>query len=352
MRDRILETMLDLIGIDSDNRADKAPIVEYARRRLLNIGMEVSVVGPEGRPALCASYGSGGIVLSGHLDTVPIGEGWTREQGETDHQRVYGRGTSDMKGAVAVMLEAARALVEEDIAFSVYLTTDEEEGMLGALDLAQSHILRESNGLVIGEPTGMKIVSKEKGVYRIRLTTRGKAGHSSQPWLGENAILKAHRILSNLDDIIRPPREPTEELTASVTTIKGGTKDNVIPESCSLEIDIRFPPWETIDGVKRLLEGRISKRDCETEVTAELESFEAPRASDLIEEARRYLKTEMFAAAFATEAARFASVNPNIVICGPGMPGTCHIVDEWVDVGDLERFYNFIIHMARYASQG
>lgn len=352
MKDRLLKTLLELMEIESDNLSDKGPIIDYASRRMEGIGMKVSVTGPQDTPAIFASSGGGGVIMSGHLDTVPIGSGWSRMQGEIDGDKIFGRGVSDMKGAVAVNLEVAEVLIEEGVPFSIFLTTDEEEAMLGALKLSELEVLGRAGGIIIGEPTGMRIVAREKGVIRLKLTTRGKAGHSSQPWLGENAIMKMHGILSDLKDIIQSPKEATEERTAAVTTIKGGTKNNVIPESCTVEIDIRFPPRESIEDVRSLIEERLDAHDCEMESTAELDSFESPTSSSFIEEAQRFLGTPMFPVAFATEAARFANQNAEIVICGPGMPGTCHIVDEWVDVKELERFYDLVIHMARFVAHG
>ncbi len=352
MRERIEDTLLELIGIDSDNLADKEAVVGFTTRWLEGLGMEVGITGPGETPAIHARLGRGGIALSGHLDTVPVGDGWSVDQGQKEGRRLFGRGTSDMKGAVAVALEAACTLVEEDVPFYVMLTTDEEEGMLGALALTKVGLLEECGGVIIGEPTGMKVVSREKGVLRLRLTTRGRAGHSSQPWLGENAITKMRGTLDALGDLVVAPHSTTEERTASVTTIKGGIKNNVIPESCTAEIDIRFPPSESLDDIRALVAERLEGKECEVEATAELESFRTPEASGLLDEALRYLGTGTFPASFATEAARFAAVNREIVVCGPGTPETCHIADEWVDVENLGRFHDFLLHMARFVAQG
>ena len=352
MRDNLVDTLLELMEIGSDNQSNKGSIIDYAVQRLKELGLQASITGPEDTPALWASFGEGGIILSGHLDTVPVGEGWSRGQGEIQGDRIFGRGTSDMKGAVAANLDAAETLVRKGIPFSIFLTTDEEEGMIGALELSDLDVLKKARGILIGEPTGMKIVAREKGVYRFRITTKGRAGHSSQPWLGENAIMKMHRIISRLGDMLESPEEFTEERTASVTTMDGGTKNNVIPESCRAEIDIRFPPWESVELVRTSIEERLADQDYKIETIAELDSFEAPESSSLIREAIDLLDTEMYSAAFATEASRFSVHNQEIVICGPGKPGTCHIVDEWVSKVDLKRYRDFVIHIARFSSQG
>lgn len=352
MRDNLVETLLEMMEIGSDNRADKSTIIDYARRRLEKLGLRTSITGLDDAPALWTSFGEGGIILSGHLDTVPVGDSWSRTQGEIQGDKIFGRGASDMKGAVAANLDAAETLVEEGVPFSIFLTTDEEEDMFGALELSGLDVLEKARGILIGEPTGMMIVAREKGVYRFRITTKGKAGHSSQPWLGENAIMKMHRIISRLDDLLTSPKDFTEKRTATITTMDGGTKNNVIPESCSAEIDIRFPPSESIELVRSSIEERLADQNYLLETIAELDPFEAPESSSLIREALDFLNTEMYSAAFATEASRFSVRNQEIVICGPGKPGTCHIVDEWVSKVDLERYRDFIIHMARFSSQG
>ncbi|MFP4169551.1 MAG: M20 family metallopeptidase [Methanomassiliicoccales archaeon] len=347
MKETIVETLMELMGIDSDHLADKGAIVEFCNEWLGDCGMEVTVHGEE-CPAIEATAGTG-LIMSGHLDVVPTGEGWTRGQGEREGDIVYGRGTADMKGAVAAMLHAARTLSEEGVPFSVFLTTDEEEGMRGALRLSRSPALKEAPGVMIGEPTDMRVVSEEKGVYRFRLTTRGKAAHSSQPWLGDNAISRMQVLLSLMDDLATTPGAPTDGMTMCYTTISGGTKNNVVPESCRAEVDVRFPASMDLEEVESLVDGRLQGEEYRMDHIARLNSFRAPEDSGMLSEIIDQLGTGKVKAAFATEAARFSEANPQVYICGPGPSGVCHIADEWVDVGQLERYYRLLIHMARFA---
>ena len=246
----IRKTLLELLAIDSDNRADKSAILAYVTERLEGCGMRVDRIGGSDTPAVLATVGGGGVVLSGHLDTVPIGEGWSRRQGEIDGDRVYGRGAADMKGAVAAMLHATAELAENDVPCSVALTTDEEERMLGAREIAKRPEIISSKGIVICEPTGLDIACREKGVFRFRLRTRGKAAHSSQSWLGDNAIMRMHQALSRLTDLAQTPSAPTDGLTMCFATIRGGTKNNVVPDRCETEIDARFPAPDTPDSIE------------------------------------------------------------------------------------------------------
>jgi len=352
MREEILETLLELLEIKSDTASSKEKIIEYTRKRLCEVGMDVTVIGDAEIPAISATAGEGGLVFSGHLDTVPAGSNWTRAQGEIDGDRIYGRGTADMKGAVAAMFHAAERLCEEEVPFSIFLTTDEEEGMFGAQRLAALPVLRKAKGMIIGEPTGLKVVTREKGVFRFMLRVDGKAAHSSQPWFGDNAIIRMHDMLSKLRDLAEPPLAPTEEMTLCVTTIRGGTKNNVVPEACKAEIDIRFPPSLSLQAVRRQIRDRLAGFEYEMGAIAELDAFTSPVDSPLGRELLRFLGNGTVSVCYATEAPRYARANKNIFICGPGLPETCHIADEWVSIGNLVRTYEMMIHMAKFAVQG
>lgn len=352
MREEIVETLLELLEIKSDAASSKEEIIEYARKRLCNAGMDVRVIEDPKIPAVYATTGEGGLVFSGHLDTVPEGSNWTRSQGEIDGDRIYGRGTADMKGAVAAMFHAAEKLCDEEVPFSVFLTTDEEEGMLGAQRLAALPLLKEAKGMIIGEPTGLRAVTREKGVFRFMLRVDGRAAHSSQPWLGDNAIIKMHDMLSRLRDLAEPPAVPTEEMTVCITTIRGGTKNNVVPESCQAEIDIRFPPSLSLEAVSQQIRDRLLGFEYEIREIAELEAFTSPLDSPLGQELLRFIGNETISVCYATEAPRYVHANPNIFICGPGLPETCHIADEWVSIENLVKAYEMMVHMARFAVHG
>jgi acetylornithine deacetylase/succinyl-diaminopimelate desuccinylase-like protein len=141
---------------------------------LKKLGCSLTTGGEKSRPALLARCGDGaekGVMFSGHLDTVPVGTGWTKEQGEVERSIMYGRGTSDMKGGCAAILLAAERLSSEGIPFSIIFTTDEETTMKGAEAMAES--VKESRVVIIGEPTDFDVVFREKGVYQFSITTKG-----------------------------------------------------------------------------------------------------------------------------------------------------------------------------------
>ncbi|MDD1768730.1 MAG: M20/M25/M40 family metallo-hydrolase [Methanomassiliicoccales archaeon] len=356
-RDRVIgkttSTLLDLLLIDSDNHGDKSNIVRYTAGRLREFGMKVKIVGrTTDAPAIFATSGSRGLIFSGHLDTVPIGEGWRRGQGEIAKGRVYGRGTADMKGAIASMIHAAEDLTAAEVPCSIMLTTDEEERMLGAIKLSKMDELKDAPAIIICEPTGLDIAVKEKGVYRFRLVTHGRAAHSSQSWLGENAILKMHSLLGRLSDLAVTPRGPTDDLTMCFATTRGGTKNNVVPDRCEVEIDVRFPAPQTPDDIADLLKRRLGGNGYDIEVIYGLDAFKTDPGFWVVAEIKRFLGTKVISVPYATEAPRYVRANSSIYICGPGEPTMAHVVDEYVEIGKMERAHEMLIRLAKKAAQG
>ncbi|HXZ23110.1 MAG TPA: M20/M25/M40 family metallo-hydrolase, partial [Methanomassiliicoccales archaeon] len=137
----VVSTLKELLELQSHSHHDRRAIADYAQAWLENIGMDVSRHGEDSLPAICATNGSGGMILSGHLDTVPIGSQWTQDQGAVEGGRIYGRGAADMKGAVASMLHASTTLMRKKVPFTVFLTTDEEDKMTGAFALSELDLL-------------------------------------------------------------------------------------------------------------------------------------------------------------------------------------------------------------------
>jgi len=350
MREQVVPTLRDLIAIDSDIRHDPRPVLSYARRRLTEAGLKVRVIGPKQTPALIATSGRRrGMLFSGHLDTVPIGDGWTRGQGEETDGRIYGRGAVDMKGACAAMIEAAADLVREDVPVAVAFTTDEEEQMFGAAALAQEPAVRRAKGIIIGEPTGLCPAYREKGVFRFRLTTRGRAAHASQPWLGEDAVLKMHYCVDRLLDLAEISSQRSTGMTLCFSTIQGGTQNNVVADRCTVEVDVRFPLPQTPPDIHDIIVNRLRGESYTMDVDYTLEAFESDPSSPLNAELAAFLGTEPMVVPYATEAPKFAAVNPRVCICGPGDPQLAHAADEYVEVRELEETYDMLVHIARRA---
>ncbi|HVO77825.1 MAG TPA: M20/M25/M40 family metallo-hydrolase [Methanomassiliicoccales archaeon] len=333
----VVKTLIELLRRPSDYKDDKRRVVSFARGWLEDLGMDVTIHGQKTMPAICATNGEGGVILSGHLDTVPLGDMWTKEQGEVEGGKIYGRGAADMKGAVASMLHASAELMKEDAVFSVFLTTDEEEKMTGAFALSELDLLWKAKGVVIGEPTDLLPAYKEKGISRFQLTTHGTAAHASQPWLGDNAISKMSRLLDKLAKLPSVPEIQSDDLTICVSMIKGGTKFNVVPDHCQVEIDARFPTPLTYRKVRTIIMDQLMGEDYDIQMIYELEAYEADQDSELSQSMKELTGNELIVVPYATEAPVYAAQNPNVIVCGPGGLNMAHVDDEYVERFKLER---------------
>lgn len=352
MAESVVETLIDMILIRSEERESKDEIVKYASDWLKDLGMEVDIVGDKRYPAICAYNGIRGVALSGHLDTVPIGDRWTKDQGEMSEGKIYGRGAADMKGGCAAMLHAAKALMADDLDFYLLFTTDEEDLMTGANALIRTHGAKNASAIVIGEPTNLRPVYKEKGVARVGLKAYGKASHASMPWLGENAIMTMSRLLDKLGALNAEGREAEEGLTMNATTIKGGDMYNVIPDECEVDLDVRFPATMNAHDMFSSIMATLKGEDCELALLHEFPAFQTDPESALVRAATAFLNEEPMAVPYATEAAVYAKVNPNILICGPGDTDVAHTADEFVETSQLEHAVKLYLHLARSLAQG
>jgi acetylornithine deacetylase/succinyl-diaminopimelate desuccinylase-like protein len=330
-------TLLDLIGIESDSRQELQRISDYVRVWCQEIGLDVSRHGDSSLPALCATNGSGGVILSGHLDTVPVGANWSVLQGEVAGGRIYGRGAADMKGGVTSMLHAAQSLKVADVPFSLFLTTDEEDRMTGAEALSKLDIAKEAKGILICEPTNLKPAYREKGISRFRLTTHGRAAHASMTWLGNNAIQRMSKLLEGLSWLAQTPDSPTDDMTLCISMIKGGIKPNVVPDRCEVEIDARFSVPLTYRKVRTIIMDELAGQNYDIQMLYELEAYEADPNTEFAIAAREITGSELVSMPFATEAPWYATSNKNVLVCGPGSEMMAHAANEYVERWQLER---------------
>jgi succinyl-diaminopimelate desuccinylase len=294
------------------------------------------------------------LVLSGHLDVVPAGPGWTRDPfgAALDGGEVWGRGAADMKGAVAAMLTAAQEVGEGDWALA--LTTDEETGMAGAKALAASGALDGADLVVIGEPTDLQLGVAHRGVLWLELACQGKAAHGGSPEKGDNAILKLLRLLQALDGFALPERHRlVGGSTLNLGTIEGGTAANVVPAHAKAQVDLRVPPPGATLGAKRALEAALGKAGVpyQSKVVSQLEPFQGP-AGPMVDRVRSVLREARPGATevglpYTTEASVFQAHAPCLV-AGPGALDRMHVPDERVAAADVRaalRFYRGVLRM-------
>ena len=336
---RAEEVLTDLVLLGSTSEDPIERVIDYVSSRLRRLGIEPRLRGTSDRPTIVAQFGHKGVALSGHLDTVPLGTGWTHQQAEVEGGYIYGRGSCDMKGGCTAMLLAAEELVSANIPFSLCFTTDEETTMKGAAAAAKDPAIRSAPAILIAEPSDFDIVVKEKGLLHFSLGTKGRAAHASMPGLGENAIAKMVKLLGKLEDLQRIPPDPVTEMTMCIDTIHGGTRINVIPAECVVEVDVRYPLPLNPQGVVKLVTDRVGTDGYELKVLHQLDPVETdPRSAPvttLVDVIGPSAKVS--AVPYATEMVMFKGDNPRVMVCGPGEAKGCHIIDEKVSISEVEK---------------
>jgi len=207
--------------------------------------------------------------------------------------------------------------------------------------------LPELAGVIVPEPTDFAVVTAHRGMLWLEVTTKGKAAHSSAPQLGVNAI-NSMRLILNVLEGYEVPVEPHELLgkcSTSINTIAGGNALNVVPDKCSIMMDIRTLPGQNNQDVvadfERILAGFKSRNpqfDAEVFVLREMKALETDRGCDFVKDFCSCVGAdETKAVGFATDAPHFVALGAPAVIFGPGKPTLCHKPDEYIDVADLDK---------------
>ena len=340
MKRQMVDMLADLVKVPSDSFSDKQEILDYVQTFTDQIHMRNTLFGDATAPALLAEYGQAGIVLSGHLDTPPIGDYWSFSQSQLASGRMYGRGAADMKGTVVAMLQAAQDLVQRKIPVALALTTDEETTMQGAIALSKTLPLRRAKAIVVGEPTGLRVAYAEKGVLDLAIETRGKAAHGAMPHLGENAISKMMRILRGLEGFKGRIAHPElGSVTLNIGTFNGGNRLNVVPNKCTAEVDIRFPPPYAPDQLYKEIEDHL--RRIKTPFTLRriltMPSVQIDPEMEHIRILREIAAAETAVLVHASESVHYSQVNPRVVIFGAGEEELSHQANEYVKVEAVAR---------------
>src|SRR5580658_1157090 len=336
----MVDMLADLVKIPSDSFADKQEILDYVQSFTDQIRMRNTLFGESGAPSLLAEYGQSGVVFSGHLDTPPIGDYWSFSQSQVAAGRMYGRGAADMKGTVVAMLQAAQDLVARKIPVCLAFSTDEETTMQGAMALSKTLPIRRAKAIVVGEPTGLRVAYAEKGVLDLTIETRGKAAHGAMPHLGENAIGKMMRILRGLESFKGRIAHPDlGSVTLNVGTFNGGTRLNVVPNKCTAEVDIRFPPPYSPDQLYHEIEEHL--RRIKTPFTLRrilsMPAVQIDPNSEHVRQLQEISASESAVLVHASEAVYYSQINPRVVIFGAGEEELSHQANEYVKIESVAR---------------
>jgi acetylornithine deacetylase len=359
-----------LIGFPTVSMDSNLGLIDYAEELLHGHGYRTARRYSEDRRKanLLAQIGPetpGGIALAGHTDVVPAsGQDWQSDPFELVEQegRLSGRGTADMKGFIALALVAARSVDPRKMQKPLHLilTYDEEVGCHGAKALQEElqKLPNKPRFVLIGEPTGMQLVTAHKGIQGMVMRVRGKPAHSSRPDLGASAIEFAARFMSGIrrvlpDDSDANFNPPTA--TFNIGTIRGGEAVNIIPEWCNLGWEFRPLPCQDPASVHRDLRQLVEDIrtempgiTVETHLVADVPGLEAGTNRDVAADLRRLLRPPepvLTTVPFVTEGGLFQQAGIPAVVCGPGLLEQAHQPDEWVSVKEMNRCGDFLVRL-------
>lgn len=358
-----VDLALELVRINSENppgREKEAGKFIHDYLDDLKIDSELMEF-EEGRANVVASIGkSDGLMLNGHIDTVPVGDvdSWGHNPfGEISGEKIYGRGTSDMKGGVAAILAALRKIDFSKVKRKLLLVfvADEEAKLGGSTWLLENRkgLLQDVKYGVIAEPTDMKIQIAQKGIVDIKVKFKGKSSHGSMPWLGENAVVKASKFvteLEKLNDRMKIKDGLLGKGSINVGKISGGVKVNVVPDYCEIEIDRRLVPGETSQLAVGELKGILEKLklNAEIEMVVTRPPFRIDKNSKIVKLVRDLARTETFGATGYTEAELYKSkADVECVVFGPGNKETIHTAKEYISISNLKRATNIFEKLIR-----
>jgi succinyl-diaminopimelate desuccinylase len=244
-----------LISYDTSSPDGIRKAAGFVKGWLESHDIRVEELEVRGMPILAASVGAGGgprIVFHGHLDVVPAREEQFRPRLEDD--RLYGRGAYDMKGALAAMMGAVQELRDaRDVGVVLAIVPDEESEE--EVDRGTNFLIRSGfsgDFAITGEPTDLHIGVQAKGVLALRLQVAGTAAHGSTPWLGDNAILKALDVFRAIETLpfARESSDLFDRPSINLGRILGGDALNKVPDSCVIDVDIRYLPDQHPDEIK------------------------------------------------------------------------------------------------------
>jgi acetylornithine deacetylase len=362
-----------LVGLPTVSRDSNLELIDFVTRYLASHGVEARLVVSDcGEKAnLYATVGPmapGGVVLSGHTDVVPVdGQDWATDPfhiAERDGL-LYGRGTCDMKGFIAIALALVPEMdrLRQPIHFA--LSYDEEVGCLGAPRLidAMTAELPRPRAVIVGEPTGMRVVTAHKSMFIFETEVRGFEAHSSKQNLGVPAVMVAGRLVNWLAEQQARNREraradsPFEPgySTLHCGMIRGGTAQNITAKECRFVTDIRTLPEEDPLEFFRGLE-RFAREDLEPEMHAvhpdtgirfdirsQVPGFAARDDDPAVVLAKQLTgQNDTESVAYGAEAGQFQQAGLSVVICGPGRIDQAHQPNEFISVDQFEQGEAFI----------
>ena len=370
-----------LVAFDTTSHKSNRDLVSFVESYLADHGVASHLVPTEDgeKASLFATIGPEGVPgigLSGHTDVVPtVPADWTSDPYLVREEagRLYGRGTTDMKGYLACVL----ALVPEfkrralKVPIHILFSYDEETGCTGVRPMIAElgDRLTKPRLVFVGEPTNMTVVDAHKGPMRWRVDVTGRAAHSSMAPIGVNAIAIAAELIAELNRIEHDLKTATRDdrftppyATLQVTEISGGTASNIVPAACHFGFEIRALAGLDVEATERRLAtfaetrflGDMQRVAPEAGISIRrvnsVPPFAAGPSSEAVALALKLAQqNETYAVSYATEAGLFQTADVPAVVCGPGDIAQAHTADEWIAISEIERCLAFLGRLADWA---
>ncbi len=379
--DRLVEMTRQLVAADTRNPpGNEGLAVAVAERLLADIVTRTRRITSKDsdRVSLIAEIGEQHhdrptLVINGHLDVVPIvAERWTRDPfgGELDTVtgRLYGRGTTDMKGGIAASIEALLSMREAQITppcnIVMHLVADEELGGTHGTAVLSTKRLIDADACIIPEPTDLNVCVAERGFAHVRITARGVPGHGSQPHTGRSAVAQLGLIAYHLHGRrfgSHHGHALLDDPTCNVGVFNGGTAHNIIAESAAIDLDRRLIPGMTAETVLAELAEEIKSLAAQhPDIDPDNFELEMIRLGEPSEQSPQHPWSQSVVDAlmsvgsypkligmpFTTDA-RFVRNQHQIptIVCGPGRIDQAHTDDEYVEIDQLGRFAEMMISL-------
>lgn len=364
-----------LVAFDTTSRNSNLELIRFVADHLAGYGVDASVIHDDtgAKANLLATIGperDGGIVLSGHTDVVPVdGQDWRTDPfvlARSDG-RLFGRGAADMKGFCATVLAMVPEFLSRTLAAPLHIafSHDEEVGCIGVHGMIP-HIATPGlapKAVIVGEPTGMRVVNAHKGIRAFRTTVTGLEAHSSATHKGVNAVMAAADLiafLSRLAEEEKAAADPDSRFdppftSVSVGPISGGTALNIIPRRCGFTWEYRSLPDADENGIldrfTEYAETGVLPRMRRIHDEASIETAALARVPPLVPEDDPSVETlimslaganRTFAVSYATEAGVFREAGIPAVVCGPGDIMQAHRPNEYVAIEQIEACVDFL----------
>lgn len=363
-----------LVAVPSVSSVSNLPVLDLIEELLADypVAME-RVPYVEGKANLIVRIGPSDeppVVLSGHTDVVPVvGQSWSSDPFTLTYRdgAYYGRGSADMKGFIALCLALVPVWIQAPLKRPIVLvfSPDEEIGCRGVVPAVRELAKAEPApwGVVVGEPTDTRVVTREKGNITLETTVTGAAGHSADPASGINAIVVASQLIQKIDEIAQAQVGQGDQAfsvphtTINIGLIEGGVQKNIIPDRCWFRWEIRPVSSQDAQSVLAQVERaaqEITAKFANNDTTCEIKTTVMNEVPSLeVSEDQAFLNAIMLAArandtgavSFASEAGHFQNAGMPVVLCGPGRIEVAHKADEHIWQYELAEGLSFLLRL-------